>query len=460
MTDSGRAPSFPERLVASTSRHRWAEAFNGLNFELMTVAGLFLVTATFGREFSKLELGFSWLHPTEVVIAVAATVAVIRLGPSAALSRIRATGALIPLVALWLVGAVAAIRGLQDWGFSLVLHDIGLVEYSVIVPLLALVVANRQQLLWLVNVLALGGLLAVLVQVLNYWTPEEWELGADLGLIEVASGMYIGIYVAWVISRVAAGLDVARWHYLVAVLGVAFVVIGASRAAWLGLLAALVIALILAPRDTRLLTAIVAAAVVVLGAGFSIPAERLDPGGGEVGGDTPTVINEVGASLDSAGESGQASNTAWRVAFWRFLIEQSAEQPVIGAGFGAPSNFTWSGIPYDSRTGDPNDPFDVTAPHNSFVNLLYRTGVFGLLAVVALVVLAAWRLVPFAWRSKGETRAVSIWLLAMLALTGAVASFAVALEGPFLGIFFWAALGLALLAPRLLSEPRGHEAAT
>ena len=236
------------------------------------------MTATFGREFSKLELGFSWLHPTEVVIAVAATVAVIRLGPSAALSRIRATGALIPLVALWLVGTVAAIRGLQDWGFSLVLHDIGLVEYSVIVPLLALVVANRQQLLWLVKVLALGGLLAVLVQVLNHWTPEEWELGADLGLIEVASGMYIGMYVAWVISRVAAGLDVARWHYLVAVLGVAFVVIGASRAAWLGLLAALVIALILAPRDTRLLTAIVAAAVVVLGAGFSIPAERLDPG--------------------------------------------------------------------------------------------------------------------------------------------------------------------------------------
>ena len=163
MTDSGRAPSLPERLVASTSRHRWAEAFNGLNFELMTVAGLFLVTATFGREFSKLELGFSWLHPTEVVIAVAATVAVIRLGPSAALSRIRATGALIPLVALWLTGAVAAIRGLQDWGFSQVLHDIGLVEYSVIVPLMALVVANRQQLLWLVNVLALGGLLALVV---------------------------------------------------------------------------------------------------------------------------------------------------------------------------------------------------------------------------------------------------------------------------------------------------------
>ena len=72
------------------------------------------------------------------------------------MSRIRATGALIPLVALWLTGAVATIRGLQDWGFSQVLHDIGLVEYSVIVPLMALVVANRRQLLWLVNVLALG----------------------------------------------------------------------------------------------------------------------------------------------------------------------------------------------------------------------------------------------------------------------------------------------------------------
>ena len=447
MTDSGRAPSFPERLVASTSRHRWAEAFNGLNFELMAVAGLFLVTATFGREFSRLELGFSWLHPTEVVIAVAATVAVIRLGPSAALSRIRATGALIPLVALWLTGAVAAIRGLQDWGFSQVLHDIGLVEYSVIVPLMALVVANRRQLLWLVNVLALGGLLALVVRGI------KWGI-ADFGLIEVASGMYIGIYVAWVISRVAAGLGVARWHYLLSVLGVAFVVIGVSRAAWFGLVAALVTAVILAPRDTRLLTASVAAAVVALGAGFSILAERLDPGGG----DTPAVINEVGASF--ADESVQGSNAAWRFAFWRFLIEQSAEQPVIGAGFGAPSNFTWSDTLYDSRTGDPNDLYNVTAPHNSFVNLLYRTGVFGLLAVVALIVLAAWRLVPFAWRSKGETRAVSIWLLAMVALTVAVASFAVALEGPFLGIFFWAALGLALLAPRLLSEARGHEAAT
>ena len=252
-----RGPTFNDRLgagslVPRTPRREHieaslGEAFNGLNFELMTVAGLFLLTATFGREFSKLELGFSWLHPTEVVIAVAATVAVIRLGPSAALSRIRATGALIPLVALWLVGTVAAIRGLQDWGFSLVLHDIGLVEYSVIVPLLALVVANRQQLLWLVKVLALGGLLAVLFKC-RPLDPEEWGLGADLGLIEVASGMYIGMYVAWVISRVAAGLDVARWHYLVAVLGVAFVVIGASRAAWLGLLAALVIALILAPQ--------------------------------------------------------------------------------------------------------------------------------------------------------------------------------------------------------------------
>ena len=65
---------------------------------------------------------------------------------------------------------------------------------------------------------------------------------ADFGLIEVASGMYIGMYVAWVMSRVAAGLGVARWHYLLAVLGVAFVVIGVSRAAWFGLVAALVTA--------------------------------------------------------------------------------------------------------------------------------------------------------------------------------------------------------------------------
>ena len=223
------------------------------------------------------------------------------------------------------------------------------------------------------------GLLALVVREI------KWGL-VDFRLIEVASGMYIGIYVASVISRVAAGLDVARWHYLLSVLGVAFVVIGVSRAAWFGLVAALVIAVILAPRDKRVLTAVAAASIVVLGAGFSIPAERLDPGGGEVGGNTPTVINEVGASFDSAGESGQrgednqvasevqtetqASNAAWRVAFWRFLIEQSADQPVIGAGVSGTRDFTWRGTLYDSRTGDPNDLYNVTAPHNSFVNLL------------------------------------------------------------------------------------------
>lgn len=109
---------------------------------------------------------------------------------------------------------------------------------------------------------------------------------------------------------------------------------------------------------------------------------------------------------------------------------------------------------YDSRAGDPADPHDVTPPHNSFLNVLYRMGVIALLAVVALVVIAAWRLLPVARRARGEDRAVAIWLLAAVAITSIVANLSVALEGPFMGIFFWTALGLALLVPRLLWDER------
>jgi O-antigen ligase len=412
--------------------------------ELLALAALFLLTAAFGRSFSKLELGPSWLHPTEVVLAAVLVVALARTKPADALRRIRATGAVVPLLVLWLFGAIAALRGLSGWGFSKTLEDIGLIEYSVLVPLLALVVRSRFELFWLSRVVGLAGVLAITAQAAELWAPSSWDLAARLELIEVASGMYVGIFAAWVAARVAAGFRPPAWHYAVLVLGIGMTVAAGSRAVWVGMLVGFAVVIALTPSSRRLASTGFVAAMILLGTVFSVPIRETTVGGG-----APRVVSEVQQSF---GDAPANANARWRIAYWKFVLEESIRTPAVGIGFGKPAHFRWSGIIYDARTGDPVYPFDVTPPHNSFLNLLYRTGVPGLLALAALMFVAARRLLPVTRRAQDQDKALAVFLLVALATITAIACFAVVLEGPYMGIFFWGVLGLALLAPLMLNS--------
>src|SRR5829696_7350559 len=352
---------------------RLSNWLGGVGAELAALAALLLATAAFGRTFSHIELGFSWLHPTEAVLGLVTVVVLVQIGPREAWRRVAATGVLIPLAIFWLFGAIAAVRGLVEWGFSLTLEDIGLVEYSLLIPIVALTVTSREQLLWLTTLIGLSGILAIAVQSVELWTPSAWDLETQLNLIEVATGMYIGVYVVWVLARLASDVPVPRWHQVLMVLGVGLIVVGLSRAAWLAVLAAMALTILLAVRRRRWVAASAAAAAVVLGVAFSIPVENV--GERSRGSDGPNVANEIGASFEPDGEGGQNVNARWRLAYWRFTLEESAERPLNGVGFGRPANFIWNGVPYDRRTGDPSDSHDVTPPHNSFMNVLYRMGV-------------------------------------------------------------------------------------
>jgi hypothetical protein len=165
-------------------------------------------------------------------------------------------------------------------------------------------------------------------------------------------------------------------------------------------------------------------------------------------------VNQITSSFASS--SSANANARWRLAFWRYLLRQSIHDPVFGVGFGKPADFTWHGVTYDPRSQAPGAPAsDVTGAHNSFVAMLYRAGAPALLATLALMVVAVARLVPLIRRTSGEDRALAIWPLAALAIATGQASFNVVLEGPYMGIFFWAALGLALLAPLFLGKAGG-----
>ena len=707
---------------------RWLEAARGVagrshpSFELAALAVLLLLTGAFGRGFSKLELGFSWLHPTEVLLVAILVAAAIRTPWKDWLSVLSRTGVLIPLTLFWLAGAVATARGLAGPGFEQVLHDVGLLEYSVLIVVVALLVRDRSSFAWLCGVVALAGMLGLVALAAGSWTPPEWDVSQRLNLTAAASGMYAALYVAWIMARRAAGQPVAVWQHAVIVAAAGLIFLSSARSAWIGLLVVFACVAAFSLRGRRLALVAEAAVVLTVGTAVATAAEQLrtievpDPttaaeqllAGGELrhvavgeepvqpatangrtavgfpaarpdaagrpghpdagvarerragmqaADSTPLVVarpdvsdspaslfsnpgfetgtadgyitfppNRIIASTDRAragayslqavyggdlrlaktltylpltpgdryraaawvfvppdwdggtislstdgtwagareragyparaqgewarigldftpkprdtvggihvrtdsapspgreiyvdnltvdavnapqaepsdqsadaqapnpaaapggppsatpstpdakapsgidkltasfGSTPQQANARWRLAFWRFTIEEAARQPLWGVGFGTPSNFEWSGIHYDSRTGDPTDPFDVSGPHNSFLNVLYRTGVPGFVALLAILAIALTGLVRLATRTRGEDRALTIWLLASIAATAAAASFSVALEGPFMGIFFWMILGLALLAPRFLGhtpEPRTESA--
>jgi hypothetical protein len=465
------------------------------SFGLVVLSALLLLTAALGRTFSKIELaGVDWLHPTEVGLLVVAASAVVSAGVREGIHRLRASGVLWPVLVLWFFGGIATLRGLRDWGSSHVLHDIGLVEYSLLIPLIVLLVRGRNDFILLCRVIALGGLLAITVHAATYWTPLQWELGARLELIAVASGMYACIYLAWVAARVASGARLAPWHYAAFVLGVAVTVIGLSRAAWLAMVGACALAVLMAPASRHLVTGGTVGLLLVIGVVLAGPAARIKIGEPPVVAETEAartapesteqttdtapdrdassasetapepraapaqepaavsggtqVASEIGASFDSSQAEG--ANARWRIDFWTFLMRQTANSPILGVGFGTPSAFVWSGIPYDSRTGNPLDPFDVTGPHNSFLNLLYRTGVFSLLALAALLFRGGSRLWSLTRVCRDEDRALAVWLLAALSATTIVSALAVALEGPYMAVFFWTLLGLSLIAREFL----------
>ena len=161
-----------------------------------------------------------------------------------------------------------------------------------------------------------------------------------------------------------------------------------------------------------------------------------------------------------AGDTISGQNASWRLAIWRYMVRQTLKEPFFGVGFGKPTNFVWNGTRYDARVGDTSNPFDVVAPHNSFVNLLYRTGLvgfLGLLAILAVAAIRVWRALHASGASQFD-RAVLLGCVGAFVFSAVIASFNVALEAPFLALIFWLYLALLLVLPGMLGSQQADRA--
>ena len=240
--------------------------------DLLVLAALLALTASFGRPFSKLGIGEANLYVTEVALAIIGILAISRHGPKALVQRIRRVVPLVPVLVFWLAGLVAAVRGLRDFGFSNVLHDIGLVEYSIFVPIVAVVVDRAEKARFLLLVLLAAGLGSALVFTFGYFVDPDSPV--VLGNGDAAVGLYIALFCVAVAAHLSHGRRISPLGLVAFAFALVVMSLTASKAVLLAMLISAMVLVALAPARRRIVTGVGALAAIAFSVGAAFAIER------------------------------------------------------------------------------------------------------------------------------------------------------------------------------------------
>jgi hypothetical protein len=139
--------------------------------------------------------------------------------------------------------------------------------------------------------------------------------------------------------------------------------------------------------------------------------------------------------------SPSANNAKWRIILWKDIIKKSMQKPILGYGFGMLYNnetLKDMGWQYGQDVG-------FLDPHNSYLSILYRTGIVGLLIFILFIISFFVKMIKFLRGCRDL--AISVYMVSILSAVTfilVISFFMVVLEGPYLGIFLWIFIGLAL----------------
>ncbi|NQT66484.1 MAG: O-antigen ligase family protein [Actinobacteria bacterium] len=136
-----------------------------------------------------------------------------------------------------------------------------------------------------------------------------------------------------------------------------------------------------------------------------------------------------------------AVNAKWRLIVWKDIIKKSMQRPILGYGFGMLYNNETFKVTRQGYVGDVG----FIDPHNSYLSILYRTGIVGLLIFLLFIISFFVKMIKFL---RGcQDLSISIYMISILSAVIYILGysfFLVVLEGPHMGIFLWVFIGLAL----------------
>ncbi len=256
-------------------------------------------------------------------------------------------------------------------------------------------------------------------------------------------GGEVAVHLAGAAIFTLLGFRRATWFWLVMLAIGMLVVFSQSRGGALAVMLPVAFAVIGSGR-MRQASVFAAVATLVLGTayafdlGFGVPGQTR-------GVEVRQVIDNLASIFYSSGTASLDGTKAFRVNWWSAIVAYTFDGPYFwtGKGFGVNLAVADGFVVGTENAGPP-----LRSPHNAHMTVLARAGVPGL---------ALWILVCFTWfatlllhMAHARRRKEDWWANLFLFIACYVAailvnaSFDVALEGPMLGIWFWALIGLGI----------------
>lgn len=412
--------------------------FVGVTVAAFPLLLLLSLTTVIGRDFSFVEIGP--LFTTEATLLFVGAAMLVAIGLNGRLDDRPVPRLPLTLFAAYgLIGVVAAVRGFAVGADPYYVgRDAVLVVYAALAVFTVVLFRSLSDMRRVQAVLFWSALPATALAILG-------EVGvADKG-IAVAQGIYVSFFLLAVLTRATQGLRVAAWQWGVVGVQVGLLATQQARATWMALIAAVLVLMLTGSGRARMRPAAWAGAGVTLILAVAIwgpaPVKESTLARG--------AANSVSGTLaPSPTGTRDAANSQWRLEFWASDLRAVAKSPVTGTGFGPGSSFCFAEFCEDTRLTHEREAF--TGPHNSFINVAFRTGVPGIAVLVGLILaaLSSARRGLKAVRAEGLTDDIASIRLALATFTliTVTAFFSVALESPHMGIFFWVSMGLLFVA--------------
>ena len=248
--------------------------------DLIVLALLVSATILFGGALRNLRVPSTSISLTgeqvrelyEPAMALIFVAALWRLGVRGIVKRLRATLPLLAFAVFWLGGLIATARGTVTYGPSQILPDLGLFEYSLFVPLVAVVVDSKERALRLLAVISAAA------AVITVGFGILWEFDSNGPFLTknpyAAITLYMALFALPVVARLSLRCRVLPVEILVGACALVLITLSVVRSAVLALVLALALIVLLAPRGRRLPALACAAGglAIALGGGLAIEA--------------------------------------------------------------------------------------------------------------------------------------------------------------------------------------------
>jgi O-antigen ligase len=334
-------------------------------------------------------------------------------------------------------GAFALLRG-RNAGI-LAAREFAVNYYSSVFILLVSVVSTRKGLNRLWAAILAGTLVAVGVVIFRIISGQASVTSTGVMRYHAPIAVGASALLFWGLARPARGVLAKLASYFFAIVAGLVIVVGTQhRSAAVALVSVLSLWVIWFSRF-RGNGAVGSPHAAVLVALTGVAAVGVLPG----------VAVGTLERLTTIGTRFEEFNAAWRLLYWKLVLNGALASPVLGHGFGDNLPiFNFRGNTYGA------DPMTQAGVHNSFLFIFYKEGAIGLLLITVFICLVATRV----WRSpRPVQKAGRLWGAAAATcaflFTSVFACFNVVLEGPFMGTLFWMFAALVELEWRLALHP-------